>query len=318
MKFKPMFFLIAVFLLAVGVGSAVWAEDVVYLKDGSIIHGTITEEVPGVTIKIETNDGNVFVYKVKQVEKITHSKPDQAGTDNGDNSAAQAAAPAPRKVAQEVNDPHAQFSKFGFLLNLGFWGPGTFNAFNTVLEQGTGSDSYDFLPGYLKGGVGIAWFTNNFGLKWNFEVSLQPNDYSTDWYYGGYYAGTTTEDTYILLGGTELEADIDFDNIVNKNNVTSIYIPLIAGVWEEQYNVSTSDGSDTFTGTTADFGTGVGFRGFDKSNFMWDIQAVFRGCSRGNYLVDSYGYKIPDTKGSYLDADVTGLDLNFTVGFLMQ
>jgi hypothetical protein len=46
-------------------------EDVVYLKDGSIIRGTLIEQVPGETIKIETRDGNVFVIKIAQIEKFT-------------------------------------------------------------------------------------------------------------------------------------------------------------------------------------------------------------------------------------------------------
>ena len=45
-------------------------EDVIYLKNGSIVRGTIIEQVPGVSIKIETRDGNIFVYKPKEVDKI--------------------------------------------------------------------------------------------------------------------------------------------------------------------------------------------------------------------------------------------------------
>lgn len=46
-------------------------EDVVYLKNGSIIRGTIIEQVPGISLKIETRDGNVFVYTLDQVERFT-------------------------------------------------------------------------------------------------------------------------------------------------------------------------------------------------------------------------------------------------------
>ncbi len=46
-------------------------EDVVYLKNGSIIHGMIIEQVPGVSIKIKTADRNVFVFKIEEVEKMT-------------------------------------------------------------------------------------------------------------------------------------------------------------------------------------------------------------------------------------------------------
>ena len=46
-------------------------EDVLYLKNGSILHGIIIEQVPNESIKIQTEDRNVFVYKMDEVLKIT-------------------------------------------------------------------------------------------------------------------------------------------------------------------------------------------------------------------------------------------------------
>lgn len=46
-------------------------QDVVYLKNGSIIRGIIIEQVPNQSIKIETPDRNVFVYKMDEIEKMT-------------------------------------------------------------------------------------------------------------------------------------------------------------------------------------------------------------------------------------------------------
>lgn len=48
--------------------------DVVYLKNGSVIRGMIIEQVPNVSIKIQTADGSVFFYKMEEVEKITKEK----------------------------------------------------------------------------------------------------------------------------------------------------------------------------------------------------------------------------------------------------
>jgi hypothetical protein len=45
-------------------------EDVVYLKNGSIIHGTIIEQVPNESLKIKTKDGSVFVYNMAEVTKM--------------------------------------------------------------------------------------------------------------------------------------------------------------------------------------------------------------------------------------------------------
>lgn len=46
-------------------------QDVVYLKNGSIIRGMIIEQIPNRSLKIMTADGSVFVYEIDQVEKIT-------------------------------------------------------------------------------------------------------------------------------------------------------------------------------------------------------------------------------------------------------
>ena len=46
-------------------------KDTIYLKNGSIILGTIIEQVPGKTYKILTSDNNTFTYSVDEIEKIT-------------------------------------------------------------------------------------------------------------------------------------------------------------------------------------------------------------------------------------------------------
>lgn len=46
-------------------------SDVVYLKNGSVIRGIIIEQLPNVQIKMKTKDGNIFVYKTEEIEKIT-------------------------------------------------------------------------------------------------------------------------------------------------------------------------------------------------------------------------------------------------------
>lgn len=54
-----------------GIALAQNLKECVYLKNGSIIKGTILEQVPDGNIKIRTSDGSVFVYEFDQVEKIT-------------------------------------------------------------------------------------------------------------------------------------------------------------------------------------------------------------------------------------------------------
>jgi hypothetical protein len=44
--------------------------DIVHLKNGSIIKGTIIEQVPNEYIKIETRDGSIFVFKTDEIKLI--------------------------------------------------------------------------------------------------------------------------------------------------------------------------------------------------------------------------------------------------------
>ena len=45
-------------------------QDVVYLKNGSIIRGVIIEQIPNQSLKIKTAGGSLFMFKMNEVEKI--------------------------------------------------------------------------------------------------------------------------------------------------------------------------------------------------------------------------------------------------------
>ncbi|MDP5171877.1 MAG: hypothetical protein NWR72_16630 [Bacteroidia bacterium] len=45
-------------------------EDVVYLKNGSMIRGTITEQVPGESVTIQTFDGTVFHFPTTAIDRV--------------------------------------------------------------------------------------------------------------------------------------------------------------------------------------------------------------------------------------------------------
>lgn len=46
-------------------------DDIVYLKNGSIIKGVIVEQIPGESVKLETRDGNLFVFSMEEIDRIT-------------------------------------------------------------------------------------------------------------------------------------------------------------------------------------------------------------------------------------------------------
>ncbi|NKI28189.1 hypothetical protein HCG49_16665 [Arenibacter sp. 6A1] len=45
-------------------------RDIVYLKNGSVVRGIITEQYPNVSIKIETADQSIFVFRMEEIEKL--------------------------------------------------------------------------------------------------------------------------------------------------------------------------------------------------------------------------------------------------------
>lgn len=79
--------------------------DVLYLKNGSIIKGEIIEQVPGVSLKIQTADGSVFVYKMEDIERITR---EFAPIKNS------SASPAPSKLRSMIDIGYAvKMGNFG-------------------------------------------------------------------------------------------------------------------------------------------------------------------------------------------------------------
>jgi len=50
-------------------------EDVVRLHNGSVIRGTVTEMVPDGSLKIETRDGNLFVFRMDEVASMSRERP---------------------------------------------------------------------------------------------------------------------------------------------------------------------------------------------------------------------------------------------------
>ena len=65
-------------LIAVAATSQVFAqqmEDVVYFEDGGVVRGTIIEQIPGKSLKIQTRDGSVFVFTMDEIAKLAKEMP---------------------------------------------------------------------------------------------------------------------------------------------------------------------------------------------------------------------------------------------------
>src|SRR5690349_13996419 len=48
-------------------------EDVIYLKNGSVIHGMIIEQIPNESIKVKSGE-NIFVFRMDEVLKMSREE----------------------------------------------------------------------------------------------------------------------------------------------------------------------------------------------------------------------------------------------------
>ena len=111
-------------------------EDVVYLKDGSILRGTVIEDVIGESLRIRTRDGNVFRIAYDRIDRRTKEP---------------AVVAAPAQAAPTTSQPRARVTEGrkspGLAFFLSFLLPGAGQAYNgdwgkTLLMTGGVVSSY--------------------------------------------------------------------------------------------------------------------------------------------------------------------------------
>lgn len=134
---KRILILIFVSLLGISV-FAQNVQEVVYLKNGSIIKGVIMEQVPGVSLKVQTSDGSIFAYKMEEVEKITKEVATKSYGLSGQNM---------------INLGYKGFFDMGYVLDLSDYDAGRFELTTTH-----GCQFSPYL--YVGAGVGIDYYTD--------------------------------------------------------------------------------------------------------------------------------------------------------------
>ena len=80
-------------------------EDVLYLKDGSVVRGMIIEQVPNQSVRIRTRDGSVYVYTFNLIDRIAREPAQQAA--------------APQQQPQQQQQPQLKNARRGFWIGLG-------------------------------------------------------------------------------------------------------------------------------------------------------------------------------------------------------
>ncbi|MDC8001627.1 hypothetical protein POV26_11305 [Aequorivita todarodis] len=87
-------------------------QDVVYLKNGSIIRGVVIEQVPNESIKIETADKSIFVYQMDEIQKITKEEKPIARVES----------PASTSEGEGLQSGYRGIAEFGYQFGLGTYG----------------------------------------------------------------------------------------------------------------------------------------------------------------------------------------------------
>lgn len=149
--------------------------DVVYLKNGSVIRGSVIEEIPGKTIKIQTADGSVFVYQMDQVVKVTKAPAIHQADAGGSSKTTAPSAPAPG--ANILINPLGVL-QFGPIVALEIeMNPRLYFALH-ARYHGAGALSYltdwGLTPASFAGGAGVRYFFRQPGISGEAYIAFTP------------------------------------------------------------------------------------------------------------------------------------------------
>lgn len=110
-------------------------QEVIYLKDGSIIRGTIIEQIPNTSLKIQTRDNSIIFCQMTEVVKITKEP-----IVNSKHK--------PSQNKKWINKGYRGFVDIGYTIGVGDYGNGVDRPeFST-------SHGYQFCP-YIFAGAGV-------------------------------------------------------------------------------------------------------------------------------------------------------------------
>jgi hypothetical protein len=139
-------------------------EDVVYLKNGSIIHGMIIEQIPNESIKIKSGE-SIFVFKMSEVEKTVKEKQKVTSGENAKEK-------NERKIKGFTNITEMSFAislkkAYSSVESDGNYSESTFDEIHNHPTIGMQTiNGYQFNP-YFSAGAGI-------GLQANWSLFLVP------------------------------------------------------------------------------------------------------------------------------------------------
>ena len=204
-------------------------QEVVYLKNGSIVRGVIIEQVPNESLKIQTADGSIFAYKMDEVLKISKEAKNRstlkvneqgyrpngyrgfvdidggfgAGSENGDVyigfSTSHGYQTCPYFFigaglgVQYHFDLETVFMPIFGNIHINFLD----NRVSPFLDIKGGYSPVDGKGGYIAPSIGVNYqITPKLGINFSFGYTLQR--VKIDYYYGWGYIGSDTESDHEL------------------------------------------------------------------------------------------------------------------------
>lgn len=220
-------------------------QDVIYLKNGSIIKGIIIEQIPNKSFKIETADSNVFVFSYDEIEKITKEK-----------------------IIEYKNEPDLiENSKIGYLgiLETSYGaGLGELSSLNNRVRvnviNGFKSNPYF----YIGLGTGLTYYVNE-GLKLNevtipmfldFRYFTSPNKQISPYFVlnTGYNFATDPG-----LGSGGILLNTGFGLSINLNNNNNLNISFLYDIQRESSNEIYWNTSDVYYRQSLNINLGLTF-----------------------------------------------------------
>ena len=154
-------------------------QDVVYLKNGSIIRGDIIEMTPDGVVKVVTSDGSLFVYPYAEVERYGKEEP----VGNANNHCA--------KVTAEKKSPLV-----AGLLSFYFPGMGVGQLYNGEIHKA----AVDFLTttgACVVTAIGLNLVFENTSIEYHYDYDYDSDDYTYSYVDDGNAALRTTG--YVLM-----------------------------------------------------------------------------------------------------------------------
>lgn len=104
---KRTLLVIAILFSTITTALAEETRDIVSLKNGSVIKGSVIEQTPNESVKIKTADGSIFVYSWDEVSKIT-KEPVESNQGGKSADAASATQKSSRTTSTKTDDDKAK------------------------------------------------------------------------------------------------------------------------------------------------------------------------------------------------------------------